>query len=180
MKIAVALILACSMTMIACESSNSTSEEKASSFSDDVSLATARFKSRAPVTEKFFADSYAYAIFPNVGKGAIGLGAAHGSGHVIRDGAHIANAELSQVSIGLSLGGQEFSEIVFFKDEHSFVSFKRSKLEFGAQASAVAVKAGVSTDADYENGVAVFTMTKGGAMVDASIGGQEFKYEPIN
>lgn len=180
MKFAIALILTCSMTILGCGTSGSNAQDESSSFSDDVSRATERFKSRAPGTKKFFDESYAYAIFPNVGKGAIGIGAAHGSGHVIRNGVRIGNAELSQVNVGFSLGGQSFSEIIFFKDEVAFESFKRSKLEFGAQASAVVVKAGASTDADYENGVVVYTMPKGGAMFDASIGGQEFQYESVN
>ncbi len=179
MKFLFALLLACSLTFVACESSSSNSGQEVASFSNDVSLALARFKSRAPVTRQFFDSSYAYAVYPNVGKGAIGIGGAHGSGHVFRGGKHVANSDLTQVSIGLSLGGQEFSEIVFFKDEEAFKSFKRSELEFGAQVAAVAINAGASSDANYENGVAVFTMTKGGAMVDASLGGQSFDYVPV-
>ncbi len=179
MKLTLAILSLCTLTLFSCGTTNSTRAEDAPTFSDDVSLAISRFKSRAPVTKKFFETAHAYAVYPNVGKGAIGIGAAHGTGQVFQGGKHIGNGNLSQVSVGLSLGGQEFSEIIFFKDEAAFTSFKRSEFEFGAQASAVAVTAGASTDADYENGVAVFTMTKGGAMFDASIGGQSFDYTPV-
>ena len=40
----------------------------------------------------------------------------------------------------------------------------------------MAVKTGASANVAYENGVAVFTMTKGGLMYEASIGGQKFKF----
>ena len=33
-------------------------------------------------------------------------------------------------------------------------------------------------DADFEDGVAVFTLTKGGLMYEAAVGGQKFSYKP--
>ena len=51
--------------------------------------------------------------------------------------------------------------------------------ELGAQASAVAVTAGASADANYSGGVAIFTRAKGGLMYEASVGGQKFKVEPV-
>jgi hypothetical protein len=40
------------------------------------------------------------------------------------------------------------------------------------------VKQGASKDSSYDHGVAVFTMPKKGAMAEASVGGQKFKYTP--
>ena len=54
---------------------------------------------------------------------------------------------------------------------------KKGNAELSAQASAVAVTAGASADAGYAAGVAIFTMAKGGAMLEASIGGQGFSFE---
>ena len=56
--------------------------------------------------------------------------------------------------------------------------FIQEKAEFSAQISAVAATAGASTDADYSNGVAVFTLTVGGLMYEASVGGQTFEFTP--
>lgn len=42
----------------------------------------------------------------------------------------------------------------------------------------MALKEGATIDAAYQDGVAVFTLTRGGLMYEASIGGQYFKYEP--
>jgi len=127
----------------------------------------------------FFKKSYGYAFFPTVGKGGFGFGGAYGKGRVYVKGKYIADTSLSQFTIGFQAGGQAYSQIIFFEDEHSFVSFSRGNFELGAQASAVAIKAGVSADADFENGMAIFTVAKGGLMYEASVGGQSFDYEPL-
>jgi lipid-binding SYLF domain-containing protein len=118
-------------------------------------------------------------IFPNVGKGGLGVGGASGNGAVYRQGKLVRMAKLSQVSIGFQAGGQSFREIVFFEHQSEFERFAENKIEFAAQVSAVAAAAGVSADAKYVEGVAVFTMAKGGLMYQASVGGQKFKFEPF-
>jgi len=135
------------------------------------------FKSRDPGLDKWFQEAYGYAVFPSVGKGGVGVGGAFGRGQVFENGTFIGYSKLSQATIGLQLGGQEYSEIIFLKDKYALRSFTGGDFEFAAQASAVAVHAGASADADYSNGVAVFTMARGGAMFEASIGGQKFGYE---
>lgn len=75
-------------------------------------------------------------------------------------------------------GGQAYSEIVFLKDKAALDSLKNGKMKLAAQASAIPVEAGASADADYSEGVAVFTMGKGDLMVEASVGGQELTFEP--
>jgi lipid-binding SYLF domain-containing protein len=129
--------------------------------------------------DKFFGSSYGYVIFGNVGKGGLGVGGASGNGAVYRQGKLVGMAKLSQISIGFQAGGQSFREIVFFETKAGFDRFTENKIEFAAQVSAVAAAAGVSADAKYVEGVAVFTMAKGGLMYQASVGGQKFKYEPF-
>ena len=90
----------------------------------------------------------------------------------------IGRSSLSKGAVGLQAGGQAYSEIIFFQDKAAFDSFKNGKLKLAAQASAVAVTAGASPDAAYEGGVAVFTMGKGGLMLQAAIGGQQLTFEP--
>jgi lipid-binding SYLF domain-containing protein len=147
---------------------------------------------------KFFDKCYGYAVFPNVGKGGIGVGAAHGTGRVYVQGKVIGDTTMNQVSIGAQLGGQSYSEIIFFEDKRALDEFTSGNFEFGAQASAVAITAGASAKAGsggssagasggkhdastaggYHKGMAVFTVAKGGLMYEASIGGQKFKYTP--
>src|SRR5512134_3052562 len=147
---------------------------------------------------KFFGSSYGYAVFPTIGKGGIGIGGAHGSGRVFRGGAHVGDTSMTQLTIGLQLGGQAYSQIIFFQDKRAFDEFTSGNFEFGAQATAVAITAGASAQAttggtgagasgtqshaktagEYQKGMAVFTVAKGGLMYEASIGGQKFNYKP--
>lgn len=142
--------------------------------------AIANFKNSDPSMKAFFDKAYGYAIFPTVGKGGIGIGGAYGKGEVYRRGKLIGYSSLTQVTIGFQLGGQAYSEIIFFKDKATLDDFTSGNFEFNAQASAVAVTAGASADADYSNGVAIFTIAKGGLMYEASVGGQKFSFTPKN
>lgn len=143
---------------------------------DEVQGALKKFRSKDPSLKRFFDDSAGYVIFPDVGKGGIGIGGAYGTGEVYEGGKFIGRASITQASIGFQLGGQSFRELIFLKDKKALNEFKLGSYEFDATLSAVAVKAGAATTADYSKGVAVFTMTKGGLMYEASVGGQKFKY----
>src|SRR5579871_1568430 len=145
-----------------------------------------------------FASCAGYAVFPTVAKGGLGIGAAHGKGRVYnKEGKHIGDSSLTQVSVGAQAGGEAYSEIVFFQDDVSLKTFQRGNFEFGAgvQATAItasagaqATTAGTSASASgsqqqaaaagvYHNGMAVFTLPKGGAMVSAVVAGQKFSYK---
>ena len=139
--------------------------------------AIAEFKKADPELDVFFEKAHGYAVFPSVGKGAILVGGAHGKGIVFEQGQPVGRTSLTQSTVGLQLGGQAFREIIFFKDKATLDSFKEGNYEFSSQASAVAAEKGAAADADFEAGVAVFTMAKGGAMFEASIGGQKFGYQ---
>ena len=134
-------------------------------------------KEKDPSLEKWFEEAYGYAVFPKVGKGGIGIGGAHGKGIVIKDDKTAGTTSLSQVTVGFQLGGQVYSQFIMFKDETAFNHFTRGNFEMGAQASAVAITLGASADANYDGGVAVFTIAEGGLMYEASVGGQKFKYK---
>ena len=132
---------------------------------------------KTPKLESFYNESYGYAVFPKVTKAGIAFGGAFGKGMVYNNHQIIGTSKLKQASIGLQFGGQQYSEIIFFEDQKSFEKFINGKLKFDAQASAVALKEGASIDVAYQDGVAVFTATKGGLMYEASLGGQHFKYK---
>ncbi len=148
-------------------------------------------------SEAFFGKSYGYAVFPPVGKGGLGVVAAHGSGRVYEHGNYVGDAKLNQLSVGLQAGGQAFSQIIFFEDERSFREFTAGEFAFGAEVGAVAITAAASASAGskgttagasggkkdasnvggFKKGVAVFTLVKGGAMYEATVAGQKFKYK---
>jgi len=142
--------------------------------SDTIAL----FKKVDPGLAKFFESSAGYAVFPKVTKGAVGIGGAHGSGVVYEKQKKVGDATLSQATIGFQLGGQVYSELIFFESETTLENFKQSKMAFSAQVSAVAAAEGVSENARYEHGVIVLTLARGGLMFEASIGGQKFKFTP--
>ncbi|MGH2552082.1 MAG: YSC84-related protein [Chitinophagaceae bacterium] len=123
-----------------------------------------------------FKSAYGYVIFPNVGKGGMGIGGAVGNGIVYEKGAIIGKAKLTQLSIGFQFGGQAYREVIFFETKADMDRFKENKIEFSAQASAVAVTVGASANVKYKDGVMIFTQQKGGLMYEASVGGQKFNY----
>jgi len=164
----------------------------ADEFDDTVSI----FKN-AGESGTYFSNSYAYAVFPTVGKGGFGVGAAHGSGRAYVQGKHVGDVKLNQVSVGLQAGGQAFSQIIFFQDKRAFDEFAKGSYEFDATVQAVAITASATATAgtagaaagaaggkkdaatagNYHKGLAVFTVAKGGLMYQAAVGGQKFKYK---
>ena len=172
-------------------------------LADDVSTTIDNF--RGAGAGDFIDDAYGYAVFPSIGKGGIGIGGAHGKGDVFVGGKRVGETKMNQITYGLQLGGQVYSQMIFFRDERAFDDFTSGNFEFGAQATAVALTAGAQastssggggntssgTDADsskvnaddkqYDkrSGMATFTIAKGGLMYEATLGGQKFKYEPL-
>jgi lipid-binding SYLF domain-containing protein len=166
-------------------------------WADDYADTVKIFK-EAGESSVFFDNSYGYAIFPTIGKGGVGIGGAFGKGRVYKGGAHVGDTSMTQLTIGLQLGGQGYSQIIFFQDERAFKEFTSGEFAFGAQATAVAITAGASATAgtagtsagasgtkhaaatagEYYKGMATFTVAKGGLMYEASIGGQKFSYKP--
>jgi hypothetical protein len=137
------------------------------------------FKKADPGIERFFKSAAGYAVFSTVGKGAVGIGGAGGSGIVFAQSKPVGKTSLGQVTIGLALGGQAYSELIFFETAAALGDFKKGNFALAAQVSAVALSAGASANAKYQSAVAVFTVTKTGLMYEASVGGQKFSYEPL-
>ena len=142
----------------------------------DAATAKAEFIKTDGLMQSLFNDAYGYVIFPNVGKGGIGIGGAAGNGAVYHSGSVIGMAKLKQVTVGFQFGGQAYREVIFFENKAALDRFKSNNFEFSAQASAVAATAGASANAKYRDGVMVFTQAKGGLMYEATIGGQKFDY----
>ena len=130
-----------------------------------------------PSIGSFFSTAQGYVVFPEITKGAIGVGGAAGDGTVFERGTAIGSSSMTQVTVGLQLGGQTYSEVIFFKDKAALDKFEGGNYEVAAGASAVALKEGASKTVDYSNGVAIFTIGTGGLMFEASIGGQKFSFE---
>jgi lipid-binding SYLF domain-containing protein len=165
---------------------------------DEYDDALAVFK-KSEQTAKYFNTSYGYALFPTVGKGGLVIGAAHGDGKVYEKGVYVGDTSITQLSVGFQAGGQAFSEIIFFENKAAFDKFTAGNFELAATAQATAITANVSatasttgssasasatkneaatTKAAFNDGMAVFTIAKGGLMYEASVAGQKFSYKP--
>ena len=157
-------------------------------------------------TKKMFNDAGAsdmfnsasgYALFPTIGKAGFVVGGAYGKGRVYEQGKYIGDTAMTQATIGFQLGGSGFSQVVFFQDKRALTEFIHGNFEFGAEAQAVALTAAAGATANtggssatasggknnaatgstgYNKGMATFTITKGGLMYEASVGGQKFSY----
>jgi len=171
------LLISTAMAIFALSSANAWDPGKLDEAKANAQVVTDRLLEADSGMQRFFDAAAGYVVLPNVGKGGIGIGGARGKGLLFVDGEAIAEVTMTQLSIGFQWGGQAYSEFIFFEDEKTLNEFKAGNFEFGAQASAVAIKAGISTDAAFESGMAVFTQVKGGLMYEASIGGQKFKVE---
>ena len=136
------------------------------------------FQKTDPSLQIFFDEAYGYAVFPDVYKGGILLlGGARGKGYVYEQGNMIGRSSITQINVGPQLGGQAFAEIIFFRGQADLEDFKKGNYELSAQASAIAVTAGVATKSEYSDGVAIFALPKSGLMAEASVGGQKFSFE---
>jgi lipid-binding SYLF domain-containing protein len=136
-------------------------------------------KGDSKMVDKFFSTAVGYAVFPTIGKGGFIVGGAGGDGVLYVGGKPVGRAGMGQATIGFQLGGQTFSEIIFFENESTLSDFQKGNFALAAQASAVALSAGAAAAANYEHGVAIFTATKTGLMYEATVGGQKFSYHPF-
>jgi lipid-binding SYLF domain-containing protein len=170
-----------------------TASLRADPYADTIDL----FKN-AGQSGTFFKNSYGYAVFPTIGKGAFVVGGAHGKGQVYERGKYVGDTAITKISVGFQAGGEAYSQMVFFQDKRAFDEFTSGNFEFGADVSAVVITAAVSGEATtsgssasasggkkdattvgaYHKGMAVFTIVKGGAMAGASVAGQKFSYTP--
>jgi lipid-binding SYLF domain-containing protein len=171
-------VVAAVVTLTGCATAPSSAEGKAE-LERDVNTALAQAKVRDPTLQAFLDKAYGYAIFPDIGKGAVGVGGAYGRGEVFERGRKIGYCDLSQATIGLQLGGQVYTEIIAFENKEVLEDFKRGRMRFAGQASGVALKAGAGSNAQYIDGVRVLTLGEEGMMFEAVIGGQTFTFQPL-
>ena len=176
MKITVAAI--CLAILLAGCSTVPERPEAKAVLSAEVKETIAIFKDKDPDIQKFIDHSYGYAVLPKVFKGAVIVGGAHGKGEVYEQGEMVGFCSMSQATLGFSLGGEYFREIIFFQKADDLDVFKTEEYTFSAQVTGVAANLGAAAKADYQAGMIVFIATDRGLMVDASLGGQKFRYVP--
>jgi lipid-binding SYLF domain-containing protein len=169
-------MVACAL--VACSTAPRTAEGR-SDLRAEAEEALDRIQDDQPTLARILDDSHGYVVFPTVGKGAAVVGGAHGRGIVYERGNVVGYAQLTEVSAGLQLGGQAYTQIVAFENENAMDRFKDDQLAFDAQASAVAIEAGASARTTFRNGVAVFVVDEKGLMYEAALAGQRLSFRPL-
>ncbi len=130
-----------------------------------------------PELEADFANAYGFAVFPKITKAGLGIGGAGGKGLVLENGHVIGLSKLMQATLGFQAGGQQYTQAIFFENKASLDNFTNGKFKFSSEASAVVLTSGVSTNIVYHDGVATIIESEKGAMFEASLGTQKFKYD---
>jgi len=177
MKVLLASVLSVILLSVAAQADARWDPTEAEERKAKAKEAIAALLEKDPNMQRFFDAAPGYVVIPTVGKGGIGIGGARGKGVLFEGGEVTAVVTLTQLSIGFQWGGQAYSEFIFFEDQATLNDFKQGNFELNAQVSAVAVTVGASADAAFKDGMAIFTMAKGGLMYEAAVGGQKFKVE---
>lgn len=151
------------------------SDKKRQLIRDAKDSKAAFIKNSANLNE-LFNNAVGYVIFPNVGKGAYILGGAAGNGVLFENGEVQGFAELRQIDIGLQIGGQAFRQAILFQTKGELNNFKKGNYSLSGNASAVILEKGKAKNVEFNNGRAIVTMPKAGAMIEVSVGGQKFEY----
>jgi lipid-binding SYLF domain-containing protein len=161
---------------------------------------TIKLFQQSPALGKFFKNAYGYAVFPTIGKAGYVVGGSYGTGQVYRHNKVTGKSTMMEGSIGFQAGAEAFSQIIFFENKQAYNKFTNGNFEFDATAQAVAItagaeaqvgtagasasvsggpKTGAQAKTNYVNGMATFVHAKGGLMLEFSLGGQKFTFEPL-
>ena len=173
-----ALLSVSMVAFVAACSSEPSSQSQRQALVDNAQSTLKSMEAKDPGLADVVNRNYAYVIFPDIGKGGFVIGGAWGRGVVYEQGRMVGFAAVTEGSVGITAGGQTYSELIVFKDSNSYQKFQNGNFTFDAQASAVALKAGAAAAAQFRNGVLVFIHNQGGLMADVSVGGQKISFHP--
>ena len=168
-----------SVALTGCMTDVPQTQSEAEALRSEGQVALQRMYERDPELRSLVQGAHGYAIFPSIGKAGVIVGGSSGRGVVYKQGRLVGYATLNSLSAGAQVGGQEMSELILFETPEALRRFQDQQTAFTLNASAVAVKAGASNEVVFNDGIAVFTLPTGGFMAEASVAGQQFKYESL-
>ncbi len=175
-KFLLPLFSICAAAMVGCDTSTPNSAAQKAAMRDEANATLERMEAQDPSLAPLVSSAYGYAVFPEIGSGAVGVGGASGKGIVFKNGQRVGRVTMSQASIGPQIGGDTYGELIVFKDEHALNRLMNNSIEFGADANATIVKAGAAGAANFAEGVQVYILPKGGLMAGANLNGQKFHF----
>lgn len=140
--------------------------------------AIAVIREKRPDSGRFFDEAYGFSIFPKIIRIGLGFGGAYGRGLVVEGDEVIGSTSFRQFTSGIQAGARSFSMILFFKDRQALEYYKASERQFLGQAGLALATYGVAGTPAFNDGVAIFTVTRLGLMAEFTVSGARFTFEP--
>ena len=142
-----------------------------------------RLFSQAPESRGLYDRSVGYAAF-DVTKVSVGVTGGGGTGVAVdKATGQRTYMHMGTGGLNLGLGGQVLQLIFMFEDADSYRKFVDVGWDASASANAVAGRAGANAEASFQNGLAVYTLTTAGLMLQADLSGTKYwkskKLNPI-
>ena len=141
--------------------------------------AITQIKERIPRSQPFFEDAFGMAVFPSVTRLGFGFGGAVGRGFVIEGDKIIGTTRFWQFTSGIQAGVRNFSMVILFKDKEALDHYKLGKAQFMGQAGLAIANKGIAGTPAFNDGVAIFTVTRMAAMGEFTISGAKMTYRPL-
>jgi lipid-binding SYLF domain-containing protein len=127
----------------------------------------------------YFESAAGFAVFPNVVRAGFGTGVAHGRGVVIENDSAIGRSNVWELIHGIWGGAEWHRMIIFFKDAEAIDRFRSgNRWQFEGRAGAAIATVGPSVDPAFDRGVAIFTQTRGGLLLEATVGAAYYSFDP--
>lgn len=158
---------------------NLTIAEKRQAVMDMEKETLERLYKEAPDTKEKIANSAGYGTFSNANVNLIFASAGGGYGVVVDNASGKRTyMKMALGGVGLGLGVKDYRVVMIFKDKSTLDKFVESGWDFGAHADAAA-KAGetggeVSGEGDIRSGIDVYSMTKSGLALQATLAGTKY------
>ena len=166
--------------IVGCDTSTPSSPAQQTALHDEAKASLERMEAQDPTLRNQIQNSYGYAVFPEVGAAAIGVGGASGEGYVYKNGQRVGTVKLTQASVGAQIGGTTYAELIIFQDETALNRMMNNSIEFGADANATVIKDGAAGSGSFAHGVQIYVLPKGGLNVGAAVDGQKFHFMPAS
>jgi lipid-binding SYLF domain-containing protein len=133
-----------------------------------------RLFSQAPESRGLYDKSVAYAAF-DVTKVSLGVTGGGGTGVAVdKATGQRTYMHMGTGGLNLGLGGQVLQLVFMFADNNTYKQFIDVGWDASASANAVAGRAGANAEASFQNGLAVYTLTTAGLMLQADLSGTKY------
>jgi lipid-binding SYLF domain-containing protein len=117
--------------IVGCDTSTPNSAAQQTALKDEAQASLTRMEAQDPTLTNQVNSAVGYAIFPEVGQAAIGIGGSSGKGVVYKNSQRVGRVTLGQGSIGPQIGGDTFAELIIFQDDKALNRLMNNSIELG-------------------------------------------------